>query len=139
MRKRSSKAEKVRGKSPFAVAIVFVLVFFLLFSGLVFGAWKERFTPQPKWSYPLPPVNQPQSNEPKPIWQQIVEPVLKVFGISSEPSSGEEPVGLTVEYGYTSTSGESVVFSQKVLSGVGLIGMEGIWVKPNLGQLEEFV
>lgn len=62
-------------------------------------------------------------------------PVIKTFSDLGKALTGEsESVGLEAELGYTSTSGESIVFMQK-LSGVqvGFIGMSGIYVKPKLG------
>ena len=62
-------------------------------------------------------------------------PVIKTFSDLGKALTGEtESVGLEAELGYTSTTGESVVFMQK-LSGVqvGFIGMSGIYVKPKLG------
>ena len=60
-------------------------------------------------------------------------PVIKTFSDLGEMlSGGTESVGLEAELGYTSTTGESVVFKQK-FSGVGFVGMSGICVKPSLG------
>jgi len=60
-------------------------------------------------------------------------PVIKTFSDLGEMlSGGTESVGLEAELGYTSTTGESVVFKQK-FSGVGFVGMSGIYVKPSLG------
>ena len=62
-------------------------------------------------------------------------PIVKTFSDLGKALTGEtESVGLEAELGYTSTTGESVVFMQK-LSGVqvGFIGMSGIYVKPKLG------
>ena len=62
-------------------------------------------------------------------------PVIKTFSDIGKVLSGEtESVGLEAELGYTSTTGESVVFMQK-LPGVqvGFLGMSGIYVKPKLG------
>ena len=60
-------------------------------------------------------------------------PVIKAFSdLGGMLSGGTESVGLEAEFGYTSTTGESVVFMQK-FSGVGFIGMSGIYVKPSLG------
>lgn len=60
-------------------------------------------------------------------------PVIKTFSDLGEMlSGGTESVGLEAELGYTSTSGESVVFKQR-FSGVGFVGMSGIYVKPSLG------
>ena len=63
-------------------------------------------------------------------------PVIKAFGEVFEVlgGGGESGVGIEAEIGYTSTTGESIVFTQK-FSGVqiGYIGMSGIYVKPSLG------
>ena len=63
-------------------------------------------------------------------------PIIKAFGEAFEAlgGGGESGVGIEAEMGYTSTTGESVVFTQK-FSGVqiGYIGMSGIYVKPSLG------
>ena len=62
-------------------------------------------------------------------------PVIKTFSDLGKTLTGEtESVGLEAELGYTSTTGESVVYVQK-FSGVqvGFIGMSGIYVKPKLG------
>jgi len=79
----------------------------------------------------LKPVEQPKS-----FWDQIAEPivgnpVIRSFGEALGLIRPEE-VGIYAEIGYTSTSGESIVFMQK-FSGVGFLGMSGIYVKPSLG------
>jgi len=78
----------------------------------------------------------------KPAEELVIErdwgplaPVVKAFSNLGKALSGEvESVGLEAEIGYTSTSGESFIFTQK-FSGVqaGFIGMSGIYVKPKLG------
>jgi len=79
----------------------------------------------------LKPVEQPKS-----FWDQIAEPivgnpVIRSFGEALGLIRPEE-VGIYAEIGYTSTSGESIVFMQQ-FSGVGFLGMSGIYVKPSLG------
>ena len=61
-------------------------------------------------------------------------PIIKAFGeaFSALGGGGESGVGIEAEMGYTSTTGESVVFVQK-FSGIGYVGMSGIYVKPSLG------
>ncbi|MEM4497625.1 MAG: hypothetical protein QW692_02225 [Nitrososphaerota archaeon] len=44
----------------------------------------------------------------------------------------ESGVGLEAELGYTSTTGQTISFLQS-FSGVGMIGMSGVFVKPSLG------
>ena len=61
-------------------------------------------------------------------------PVIKTLSDTIDTITGQSTndVGLEAELGYTSTSGESVVFKQQ-FSGVGFMGMSGIYVKPSLG------
>jgi hypothetical protein len=66
----------------------------------------------------------------------LVKPIAQVLGLSTPaPPSGSETVGLDAEFGITSSSEQSLVFTKNVLSGVyvGQVGMAGVYIKPNLG------
>ena len=86
----------------------------------------------------LPSQNIPlKSAEDIAIEQQYgpLAPIVKSFQSLMDTLTGNtgDEVGLEVEAGITSTSGESIVYSEKLMSGVGFLGMSGIYVKPTLG------
>ncbi|RLF13649.1 MAG: hypothetical protein DRN06_08320, partial [Thermoprotei archaeon] len=86
----------------------------------------------------LPSQNIPlKSAEDIVIEQQYgpLAPIVKSFQSLMDTLTGNtgDEVGLEVEAGITSTSGESIVYSEKLMSGVGFLGMSGIYVKPTLG------
>ena len=62
-------------------------------------------------------------------------PIVKSFQSLMDTLTGDtgDEVGLEAEVGMTDTSGESIVYSEKLMSGVGFLGMSGIFVKPSLG------
>ena len=73
----------------------------------------------------------------KDFWGQVAEaiagnPVIRSFGEALGLIEPEE-VGIYAEMGYTSTSGESIVFQTMSGVQVGFLGMSGIYVKPSLG------
>jgi len=61
-------------------------------------------------------------------FKDIGDAFASLFGGGSRAAA----VGLEAEMGYTSTTGETMSFLQK-FSGVGLMGMAGVFVKPSLG------
>ena len=123
---------RVRGKAGKVgvVLAVLILLMSLFFSLQFFSAQRTGV-----WNVPVKPTPQPESENPT-LLDQIAyafKPLTDALGLTSE-DTGSEPVGLDVQVGYTGTSGESVVYSESVLSGVGLLTHSGIFVKPSLGK-----
>jgi hypothetical protein len=90
------------------------------------------------WTYPVPPSYQPpgESEQSGGILDFIVKPIAQALGFSTPPPPpGSETVGLDAEFGITSSSGQSLIFTKNVLSGVyvGQVGMAGVYIKPSLG------
>jgi hypothetical protein len=120
----------------------FVVVAFLILGFLMIG---PQFKPQPQtqqivsgWTYPIPPSYQPpgESEQGGGIIDFIVKPIAQALGFSTpSPPPGSETVGLDAEFGITSSSGQSLIFTKNVLSGVyvGQVGMAGVYIKPSLG------
>jgi hypothetical protein len=119
----------------------FVVVAFLILGFLMIG---PQMRPQPQtqqivsgWTYPVPPSYQPPGEtEQGGILDFIVKPIAQALGFSTpSPPPGSETVGLDAEFGITSSSGQSLVFTKNVLSGVyvGQVGMAGVYIKPSLG------
>jgi len=124
---------RVRGKAGKVgvVLAVLILLMSLFFSLQFFSAQRTAQT----WNVPVKPTPQPESESPS-ILEGIVQafkPITDALGLTEE-DTGSEPVGMDVEVGYTATSGESVVYHENVLSGVGLLTHSGIFVKPSLGK-----
>jgi len=119
----------------------FIAVVFLILGFLMIG---PQFRPQPQtqeiisgWTYPVPPSYQPPGEtEQGGILDFIVKPIAQALGFSTPaPPPGSETVGLDAEFGITSSSGQSLIFTKNVLSGVyvGQVGMAGVYIKPSLG------
>jgi hypothetical protein len=118
----------------------FIAVVFLILGFLMVG---PQFRPQPQtqqvvsgWTYPVPPSYQPPGeSEQGGILDFIVKPIAQALGLSTAPTPGSETVGLDAEFGITSSSGQSLIFTKNVLSGVyvGQVGMAGVYIKPSLG------
>jgi hypothetical protein len=120
----------------------FIAVVFLILGFLMVG---PQFRPQPQtqqavtgYRYPVPPSYQPpgESEQGGGILDFIVKPIAQALGFSTPaPPPGSETVGLDAEFGITSSSGQSLVFTKNVLSGVyvGQVGMAGVYIKPSLG------
>jgi hypothetical protein len=89
------------------------------------------------YTYPVPPSYQPPGeSEQGGILDFIVKPIAQALGFSTPaPPPGSETVGLDAEFGITSSSGQSLVFTKNILSGVyvGQVGMAGVYIKPSLG------
>jgi hypothetical protein len=96
-----------------------------------------QFKPQPQtqqivsgYRYPVPPSYQPpgESEQGGGILDFIVKPIAQALGFSTPtPPPGSETVGLDAEFGITSSSGQSLIFTKNILSGVyvGQVGMAG--------------
>jgi hypothetical protein len=119
----------------------FIAVVFLILGFLMIG---PQFRPQPQtqqvvtgYRYPVPPSYQPPGeSEQGGILDFIVKPIAQALGFSTpSPPPGSETVGLDAEFGITSSSGQSLVFTKNILSGVyvGQVGMAGVYIKPSLG------
>ena len=120
----------------------FVAVVFLILGFLMIG---PQMRPQPQtqqivsgWTYPVPPSYQPpgESEQGGGILDFIVKPIAQALGFSTPaPPPGSETVGLDAEFGITSSSGQSLIFTKNILSGVyvGQVGMAGVYIKPSLG------
>jgi hypothetical protein len=131
-----------RGRQSSKLAIfAFIAVVFLILGFLMVG---PQFRPQPQtqqvvtgWTYPVPPSYQPPGEtEQGGFLDFIVKPIAQALGFSTPPPPpGSETVGLDAEFGITSSSGQSLVFTKNVLSGVyvGQVGMAGVYIKPSLG------
>jgi len=110
--------------------ILALVALFLIMAGIA-AAFQTpiRISVPKRLSVPLKPAEDLQLER---DWGPLA-PVVKAFSdLGGMLSGGTESVGLEAELGYTSTTGESVVFKQK-FSGVGFVGMSGIYVKPSLG------
>ena len=121
-----------RESKPLVVLGTIILIVMLFLS---IGLLRANVKPQ-VWRSPLPPTPQPESEETSltdQLYNTLIKPITNALGLTSE-DTGSEPVGLDVQVGYTGTSGESIVYSENVLSGVGLLTHSGIFVKPSLGK-----
>jgi hypothetical protein len=131
-----------RQQNRFAI-FAFIAVVFLILGFLMIG---PQFRPQQQtqtqqavtgYRYPVPPSYQPPGEtEQGGILDFIVKPIAQALGFSTpSPPPGSETVGLDAEFGITSSSGQSLIFTKNVLSGVyvGQVGMAGVYIKPSLG------
>ena len=109
-----------------------IIVIFLLMSGIAYFSNVKIRVEQPA----QPSIPELKSSRDVVIERQWgpLAPVIKTLSDAIDTLTGQSTsdVGLEAELGYTSTSGESVVFMEK-FSGVGFLGMSGIYVKPKLG------
>ena len=112
--------------------IIAIVVIFLLMSGLAMTTQVNIRFEQPAQPN-IPGLKSAEELVIERQWGPLA-PVVKAFGdvVAALTGQSTNDVGLEAEVGYTSTSGESVVFMQK-FSGVGFLGMSGIYVKPKLG------
>ena len=128
------KGKRVQGlrRSEGQKLIYAIVAIMLIMIGLVMFS-QPSITVTPPSSRPsIPGFKSAEELQLERDWGPLA-PVIKTFSDLGKALSGEsESVGLEAEIGYTSTSGESVVFMQK-FSGVGFLGMSGIYVKPKLG------
>jgi len=133
MNPRKSLKKSVGGTA----IIVFLLVVFLILGFLI--ASPKTSKPQPTYTYPLTPSSQPptetQGGGILESLSNALKPVAESLGLSTTPLPGSETVGLDVEFGVTSSSGESLIFTKNVLSGVyvGEVGFAGVYIKPGFG------
>jgi len=128
---------RTSSKKFFPTVLTFILVTFLILGFLTLPRIQQA-----RYQYLLPPADQPQTSgggffeQASSFLANLFQPVAESLGFSTAPPPGSEPVGIESEFGITSYTGQSVVFSQTVLSGVmvGQVGMAGVYVKPGLGQ-----
>jgi len=122
-------------------AVVFMMVVIVIIGFMVAGNQMRQPRQQTvQYTYPLPPSNQPPTEQKQQggileSLSNLFKPVAESLGLSTAPTPGSEPVGLDAEFGITSSSGESLIFTKNVLSGVyiGEIGFAGVYIKPSLG------
>jgi hypothetical protein len=132
-----------RAKKNWNLMLAFIAVVMLIIGFMAIG---PQFRPQPQpqtqqavtgYRYPVPPSYQPPGeSEQGGILDFIVKPIAQALGFSTPPPPpGSETVGLDAEFGITSSSGQSLIFTKNVLSGVyvGQVGMAGVYIKPSLG------
>jgi hypothetical protein len=128
-------------KRNWNLMLAFIAVVMLIIGFMAIG---PQFKPQTQtqqivsgWTYPVPPSYQPPGEtEQGGILDFIVKPIAQALGFSTPaPPPGSETVGLDAEFGITSSSGQSLIFTKNVLSGVyvGQVGMAGVYIKPSLG------
>ena len=121
------------GRSGGRQVLIAIMVLLMLMAGLAFaytsGIGSVKIS-LPSQEIPLRPAEDYELERK----YGPLAPIIKTFGeaFSALGGGGESGVGIEAEIGYTSTTGESIVFTQK-FSGVGFIGMSGIYVKPSLG------
>ena len=132
MRKRAKLVGRRSGGRQVLIAI---MVLFILMAGFAYaytsGIGSVRIS-LPSQEIPLRPAEDYELERK----YGPLAPIIKTFGeaFSALGGGGERDVGIEAEIGYTSTTGESIIFTQR-FSGVqvGYIGMSGIYVKPTLG------
>ena len=128
----SVKYRPQRGRKPVHNMMLAIIVIFLLMSGIAYFSNVKIRVEQPA----QPSIPELKSSRDVVIERQWgpLAPVIKTLSDAIDTLTGQSTsdVGLEAELGYTSTSGESVVFMEK-FSGVGFLGMSGIYVKPKLG------
>ncbi|OYT45860.1 hypothetical protein B6U84_01570 [Candidatus Bathyarchaeota archaeon ex4484_40] len=131
MRTRTRKTRVNQPRSRIAV-ILAAIIFVAMLVGLAGQAVQIKTAETNPAIKALNPVPQPETEE-----ESSANPVLKILGdiyrTFIQGGSSEDSVGLEAELGYTSTSGESVVFVESY-SGVGFLSYSGVWVKPSLGK-----
>ena len=127
-RKAGYRLRRSEGRR-FILAIVVIL---LLMTGLIMFTQPTITVTAPQSRPNIPGLKTAEELQLERDWGPLA-PIIKSFSDLGKALTGEtESVGLEAEIGYTSTTGESVVFMQK-FSGVGFLGMSGIYVKPKLG------
>ncbi|MCL7389004.1 MAG: hypothetical protein LZ173_03595, partial [Thaumarchaeota archaeon] len=122
-------------------AVVFMIVVIVIIGFIVVG--NQMRQPQQqimRYTYPLPPSNQPPTEQKQQggiieSLSNLFKPIAESLGLSTTPMPGSETVGLDAEFGITSSSGESLIFTKNVLSGVyvGEVGFAGVYIKPGFG------
>jgi len=122
-------------------AVVFMMVVIVIIGFMVIG--NQMRQPQQqivRYTYPLPPSNQPQTEQKQQggileSLSNMFKPIAESLGLSTAPAPGSETVGLDAEFGITSSSGESLIFTKNILSDVyvGEVGFAGVYIKPGLG------
>jgi hypothetical protein len=123
-------------------AVVFLMVIIIIIGFMVVGNQVRQSKQQTvQYTYPLPPSNQPPTEQKQQggileSLSNLFKPIAESLGLSTIPTPGSETVGLDAEFGITSSSGESLIFTKNVLSGVyiGEVGMAGVYIKPGLGR-----
>jgi len=113
--------------------IIAIVVVLLLMTGLAMAFQTNITVTAPELQLNVPELKPSEDMIIERQWGPLA-PLVKSFDDFVDTLTGQSTsdVGLEAELGYTSTSGESVVFMQK-FSGVGFLGMSGIYVKPKLG------
>jgi hypothetical protein len=119
------------------IAIVFLILGFLMVGPQMRPQQQTQQAVTAGYTYPVPPSYQPPGeSEQGGFLDFIVKPIAQALGFSTPtPPPGSETVGLDAEFGITSSSGQSLIFTKNVLSGVyvGQVGMAGVYIKPSLG------